>query len=523
MDKKLKNAGEKIIMPEDMKERIIKACEPLEANSRINDNDDDYTDVVSGTERVSGKSSIIRTISAIAACAVVVAGIGATGAFLNKHKIDQLSDTDSTEITTVIDTEQMQYLPFGDFRKLDCGIGAGCADYGPLNGKIYEDITDYLNSVNWGEEVEEQPDRISEIDAFEYPYYIMWDKGPNTCDILIADDGYVVYMERKYSDDSTTYEIFEKRFYQIDFEAFDKGFRALRDKGDPITQDEMDELFRGEMISAQLYDMDRTKYDQDDEDINSRVEEFIRNDFVTMLRSNVPLEEDDKEIWYVEYLFREDDKTEHLETYSIHLNHLVIRNGYDIDAETGLKTLTDTKNYYIDLEEFERRINECASQQDDQPTTPEDTDEDGSNDMDALRKSVEKEVRQYLEAFPDVELVVGIRDKDYNDVDIPDEESREKLQSFIENKFKYSEMLKCDHDGNDDAGTMGGLAFGVDLRYMSDGREVLGRYYNIMDTGWVLLSDCKYDPNGNQTWSGPFNYWLDINEFYAGMEECGLR
>ena len=91
MDKKLKKAADKITMPEDMKERIIRACESAEKNNitRI-DNEEGYAEVVSGTERVAPRIRIIRTVSAAAACLVLLAGIGTTGVCTSKEIVSHL-------------------------------------------------------------------------------------------------------------------------------------------------------------------------------------------------------------------------------------------------------------------------------------------------------------------------------------------------------------------------------------------------------------------------------------------------
>ena len=116
MDKKLRNAAEKITMPEDMKERIIKACENIDKTNIERIDNDGYTEVVSGTERISRRNNIIRVVSAAAACAVLAAGIGTTGVLLHKNHRSQLADSDVvdsnlTKTTTDSQTRPMLNLP----------------------------------------------------------------------------------------------------------------------------------------------------------------------------------------------------------------------------------------------------------------------------------------------------------------------------------------------------------------------------------------------------------------------------
>ena len=71
MDKKLKNAADKIRMPEDMKQRIISAAELAEKN-HVNTDNDGYIEVVSSSERMTSKTRLIphgqRYCSLCSAC-----------------------------------------------------------------------------------------------------------------------------------------------------------------------------------------------------------------------------------------------------------------------------------------------------------------------------------------------------------------------------------------------------------------------------------------------------------------------
>ena len=184
MDKKLKKAADKITMPEDMKERIIRACESAEKNNitRI-DNEEGYAEVVSGTERVAPRSRIIRTVSAAAACLVLLAGIGTTGVLLHRQNSNIAGSSAAS------DAEHS--CPFGDFSTFDYSFDAGDGKYGRYSAETYAELSDFLNKFDWGESVEKEAGRDKEADVEDPMYDIKWTRGdtpPIDCDLHIAND-----------------------------------------------------------------------------------------------------------------------------------------------------------------------------------------------------------------------------------------------------------------------------------------------------------------------------------------------
>lgn len=108
MDNKIKSSAEKIKMPNELKSRIIDRCREVETTMNENKDNREYTEHVFEVERVKGRN-ILRTVSAVAACAVLVGGIGATGIYMNKqgrpHQSAEILDGDATETTTETVTE----------------------------------------------------------------------------------------------------------------------------------------------------------------------------------------------------------------------------------------------------------------------------------------------------------------------------------------------------------------------------------------------------------------------------------
>lgn len=238
MDKKLKKAADKITMPEDMKERIIMACESAEKNNitRI-DNEEGYAEVVSGTERVAPRSRIIRTVSAAAACLVLLAGIGTTGVLLHRQNSNIAGSSAAS------DAEHS--CPFGDFSTFDYSFDAGDGKYGRYSAETYAELSDFLNKFDWGESVEKEAGRDKEADVEDPMYDIKWTRGdtpPIDCDLHIANDGYVSYQE-SMMDFETGGQMpltENSKWYKIDFDVFYSGIKEIIAQEKDITQSETD-------------------------------------------------------------------------------------------------------------------------------------------------------------------------------------------------------------------------------------------------------------------------------------------
>ncbi|MBQ6034399.1 MAG: hypothetical protein IJL33_02765, partial [Ruminococcus sp.] len=232
MDKKLKNAADKIRMPEDMKQRIISAAELAEKN-HVNTDNDGYIDVVSSAERVDPRRNIIRTISAIAACAVLVGGIGTTGFLLHRQNSTRMSGSE-------VSGTECRSCPFGDFSEFDYRFDAGDGKFGEYSAETYAKLSDFLNKFNWGEPVEKPKNRDNSADVEGQIYDIKWTRGdtpPIECNIHIANDGYVFYQE-SMMDFETGGQMpltENSKWYKVDFDAFDRGVQEILAQADAPT------------------------------------------------------------------------------------------------------------------------------------------------------------------------------------------------------------------------------------------------------------------------------------------------
>jgi len=225
MKNNLKDEMEKIKMSDKTKERIIAACEEAARNKAINRNDNEYIDHVYGVEKVKPRNRIMRSISAVAACAVLVGGIGTTGFLLHRQNSTQMSGSE-------VSGTECRSCPFGDFSEFDYSFDAGDGKYGRYSAETYAKLSDFLNKFNWGEPVEKPKNRDNSADVEGQIYDIKWTRGdtpPIECNIHIANDGYVFYQE-SMMDFETGGQMpltENSKWYKVDFDAFDRGIKEI--------------------------------------------------------------------------------------------------------------------------------------------------------------------------------------------------------------------------------------------------------------------------------------------------------
>ena len=271
MDKKLKNAADKIRMPEDMKQRIISAAELAEKN-HVNTDNDGYIDVVSSAERVDPRRNIIRTISAIAACAVLVGGIGTTGFLLHRQNSTQMSGSE-------VSGTECRSCPFGDFSEFDYSFDAGDGKYGRYSAETYAKLSDFLNKFNWGEELgmseAENDDETGLQDLVYEKYTITWTKGdtpPVNCNIYVSKTGYVLYNEDIEYLETDEDHFIESRSYRIDFNAFDSGIQAI------IAEDANNVSPFGDFSKLDyILNANDAKYSELSDDVRANLSDFLNN------------------------------------------------------------------------------------------------------------------------------------------------------------------------------------------------------------------------------------------------------
>ncbi|MBR6968542.1 MAG: hypothetical protein IKH78_08415 [Ruminococcus sp.] len=266
MDKKLKKAADRIKMPDDVKERIIKACEAAEEKKYAGAADDSYTEVVSGTERIDTKRNMIRIVSAIAACAVLISGLGATGVLLHRQRSSQTTGSGA------VDDASCRSCPFGDFTAFEYKFDGGDGKYGNYSAETYAKLSDFLNKFNWGSELTEYETRTEEQDA--KVYHIKWTRGdtpPIDCDIYISVDGFVNYQESMMGFESGAMENIGSKCYKIDLDAFDRGVQEILAQADAPTP------FGDFSKLDYILNANDAKYGELSDDVRANLSDFLNN------------------------------------------------------------------------------------------------------------------------------------------------------------------------------------------------------------------------------------------------------
>lgn len=222
---------EKIKMPKDAKERIIAACENTARNKVISKTDNDgYTDHVFTAERVKPRNRIIRSISAVAACAVIVGGISTTGYLFHRNGSSPTADVESTTSVPEPDDQMSNSgCPFGDFNDYDFTIKFG-NDGNELIGfsdETRRKLADFLNTFNWGAEIEEAEIEgfdENELNGKEYTM-ISWTADDKKKFVVVTETGLVFSTSIELPEEMQPLK--DTRCYRIDFEAFDKGMKDI--------------------------------------------------------------------------------------------------------------------------------------------------------------------------------------------------------------------------------------------------------------------------------------------------------
>ncbi|MBR5682187.1 MAG: hypothetical protein IKW96_02725 [Ruminococcus sp.] len=483
MDKKLKNAGGKITMPEDMKERIIKACETAEKN-RITrtDSDDGYTEVASGTERVSSRNRIIRTVSAAAACAVLMAGIGTTGFLLHKQNNKMAGSDIVEEINS----------PFGDFSTFEYRFDAGDGKYGKYSAETYSRLSDFLNKFNWGEPVEKPEGRDIDADVEETVYDIKWTKGdtpPIECNLHIANDGYVSYQESMMSfETGAMASLGDIKWYLIDFDAFDSGIQAI------LAQDteKISPFGNFRVLDFEL---------QSGIGIYNKYNSSKLYGGLADMLNNFDWGEGVYEPVSEESVL---DFSDSAYTVSWELDGLI--SWINIES-TGRTVYVDLKYdddhlkaeelcrriYQIDIEDFRNKFSKIVSEDEyiDQ------------NEIDRLTRGKCK--------------YAVIQKYGYGSLIPEDEEDKERLDDLLKNRFVHMLKVNIPSESYDSEQTLCDITF----EYKIDEKNSRTMYFTVLNNGVVSMSEYTQTDDGSEP-SGSATYAINIEEFKDRLADAGI-
>lgn len=146
-DRDIKKAAEKIRMSDELSKRIISSCENT---NKIIENSDGYTDYHFVAEHVKPKR-FLHTLSGIAACLVVLGGVGLTLGLLSKGSSPMtLVDDFETEETAEETTEEMTVETKFRFDLRNAELSSEFSPFyadTKLTDDIMVQITEYVNSL----------------------------------------------------------------------------------------------------------------------------------------------------------------------------------------------------------------------------------------------------------------------------------------------------------------------------------------------------------------------------------------
>lgn len=486
MDKKLKEAADKIKMPEDMKERIIKACEESAGNRITRENHDDgFTEVVSGTERVSSRSRMIRMVSALAACAVLAGGIGATGALLHKQSRSQFADSETVQST---DAES----PFGDFSTFDFRFDAGDGKYGQYSAETYAMLADCLNRFDWGEELEEYETKTGDQDTEGQIYDIKWTKGdtpPVECNIHIANDGFVAYQESMLDPESGTVKTIGSKCYKIDFDAFDSQVQEiLSQNSDTVSPFGDFRTFDFEFQKGSV------RYTKNSGEPYNRVADFLNNfnwgeEIAPQQGREDPFEQTDSEVeisWDIDG-----------DVHWIHIagDGYVIYSADDYDEDYLHSKEIERRYYSIDYESFLGELRETIG-------------------IDCYISNEEVELLRNGDL---ISADLRVPDDNGGDIIIAPESQDDKdvVEDFLRNDF--ISMLKVNNIDENEFD----LRYSIVFIFRESNSKTIRKSFYVHGNGYVSL--CEYEvTNQEEVPAGCENYSVDFEEFEACLEKIGI-
>lgn len=215
---KLKRTAEKITMPEDMKERMIKNCQAHAAQDNI-DTDTDFAHQVSGVETKHPRH-IARIISAAAACAVIAGSVGTAAHFMKR------SAPETNNLAGEIGETEVKFNPLADFNDHDYTIFDTMGDiHTGLNMDHKSLFASYFSQCEYGEWTDD--DELFATSRSFYEAYI-FSSISETESIEITIDCNGCLTIRRYNRNIKAPNVGESNLvesttcekYKIDYEAF---------------------------------------------------------------------------------------------------------------------------------------------------------------------------------------------------------------------------------------------------------------------------------------------------------------
>ena len=363
---------------------IISVIKPKTNKEETKRTDDGYIEVVNSSERIDTSHHMMRMVSTIAAGAVLVTGIGATGFLLRNNKPQKSADSSNNVISTEAEVtteaakaepEPGRISPFGDFNKISFSFGVFqidySNDYGYYSSETYDRLASYINSFEWGDGTEISSNDIPNIYEYEGKgYSINWRKADIYLSVYILEDGKAYFIKDQCQPDGGVFNYItvESMVYDIDFAKFDADVKDIlstnvSDMGEKLSDRDLMEFFEGEFISAEINNDKDNKSERifpESEATRRALEAFLRDDFMHMLKKAAPADKALGETKYtiVRY-YKSSETTTRRETYFICDDGSVNLCPYELIGENSIPI--PPVDFTIDYNEFESKLNEVLS------------------------------------------------------------------------------------------------------------------------------------------------------------------
>ena len=356
---------------------IISAINPKTKKESVKTNE--YTDVVSGTDTFNSSKCIMHTVSSLAAAAVLVTGIGATGFMLHKNNANKTAlpeeDVICTEPIEIADHSAV--APFADFRQIYFGVKKlNKYDEIEYSDATYDKLAVFLNNFIWGEENKVAESDIPDFDNCDgngyngKGYVINWRKGDVWLYVYVTGEGKAYYLERKCTPDGNSfyYPIIESSVFNIDYETFDKNIQDILISDVPDTDayiSKMDKMYltQGEFQNGNVEHREGYYSEElipEGHRSFKALQGFLRDDFVDMLQKDKSIGHDSNEHLYtVACYYKTSNTTTRRLTYYISSNGVVNLCEYELTKNASIPT--GCLYYYIDIEEFENVLDDILS------------------------------------------------------------------------------------------------------------------------------------------------------------------
>lgn len=222
---RLKSSAEQIKMPDSLRESILEKCDDVSAaanNSATASNEHVFT-----VERVNSHP-VRRTFAAVAACAVIVGGVGYTAHLaVRRSGVDSATDMSETQVNPILEAfDGLLSREFKIIQKdelINESIAADMYDPSTIESdrsiipseEQRKAIIDIISEYQWTEITEEEytangvPEALCLLDAFEHTQIVDYQYAGSFWDLVINADGLAEFCYTEYEYDTSGEEQLE--------------------------------------------------------------------------------------------------------------------------------------------------------------------------------------------------------------------------------------------------------------------------------------------------------------------------